>query len=313
MKQSTFVGFIDFAKAFDTVWRDALLLKLSNMGVKGKMLRMIRALYGDTKASVRVNGELTEVFSTLQGVRQGGVLSPTLFLVFINDLIEALRAKQIGVMVPGFEGDNVFSRGPNNLPGLLWADDVVILAETEEQLREAFSVVDDWCLNWGMSVNSKKSNVMLVGPVPSSALISIERIAANKPFTLGGGNVSPTKVYKYLGMQLSYDLSWGGAVAARCAAVRHSIFAQGPILRNNAITVDLRRHFFDSVVTPVALWGCELWAHDEAKCNKVERALGPGLRMLLNMPARTNVTALLWELGTPPLRVKVAARRLRLL
>jgi len=311
-KKSTFVGFIDFAKAFDTVWREALLLKLSNSGVQGRMLRMIRALYRRTEATVRVNGQFTNTFATRLGVRQGGVLSPLLFLVFIDDLVAALRAKGIGVFVPGLQSDDPFSPRPK-LPGLLWADDIVILAESQEALREAFAVVDLWCKQWLMSVNSKKSNVMLVGPHPPSALRALEKMASEKPFTLGGGAVSPTKVYKYLGIQFRYDLSWGDAVVARCAAVRQAIFAQGAILRNVDISCDIRRRYFESVITPVAMWGSELWAHDEQKCKKVEKALGPGLRMVLNVPARANITALQWELGLVPIRVKVALRRLRLL
>jgi hypothetical protein len=100
---------------------------------------------------------------------------------------------------------------------------------------------------------------------------------------------------------------------ARCAAVRQAIFAQGAILRNVDISCDIRRRYFESVITPVAMWGSELWAHDEQKCKKVEKALGPGLRMVLNVPARANITALQWELGLVPIRVKVALRRLRLL
>jgi hypothetical protein len=311
-KKSTFVGFIDFAKAFDTVWRDALFLKLSRSGVQGRMLRMIRALYRRTEATVRVNGQFTNIFETFLGVRQGGVLSPLLFLVYIDDLVAALRAKGIGVFVPGVQGDDPFSPRPK-LPGLLWADDVVILADTQEMLREAFAVVDLWCRQWLMSVNAKKSNVMLVGPHPPSALRALERIAAAEPFTLGGGVVSPTKVYKYLGIQFRYDLSWGDAVDARCTAVRHAIFAQGAILRNLDISCEIRRRFFESVIAPVSLWGSELWAHDERKCKQVEKALGPALRMLLNVPARANRTALQWELGLVPLRVEVALRRLRLL
>ena len=105
-RKATFIGFIDFAKAFDTVWRNGLLFKLHGAGVSGKMLRMIRQLYSKTSASVRVNGQFTDTFPIELGVCQGGA-----------------------------------ARQDPRLCGFLWADDFALLTEKPEELAKAFDLI----------------------------------------------------------------------------------------------------------------------------------------------------------------------------
>lgn len=74
-----------------TVDRSCLWLKLQQLGVKGKMYRALVSLYEDVKCQVRLNGILTEAFDVRRGLKQGCLLSPAAFSVYINDLILALN------------------------------------------------------------------------------------------------------------------------------------------------------------------------------------------------------------------------------
>ena len=82
----TFVAFIDFSKAFDWVDRELLLYKLLRSSVDGPFYFVIKSMYTKTRSTVKVNDDLSNWFETECGVRQGDVLSPTLFNIFINDL-----------------------------------------------------------------------------------------------------------------------------------------------------------------------------------------------------------------------------------
>lgn len=84
--------FLDTSKAFDTVWRPALLVKLIKLGITGKLWSLINQCHQDTVTSIVVNQTRSEWFPTYQGVRQGGVLSTFLYLVYINDHIQALQS-----------------------------------------------------------------------------------------------------------------------------------------------------------------------------------------------------------------------------
>lgn len=308
----SFAGFIDFRKAFDTVWRNGLFFKLSKCGVKGRMLRAIRSLYADTPAAVRVNGNYTRAFPVSLGVRQGGVLSPLLFLVFINDLLKELKDRNLGVVVPRVVRPSPFQKA-ERLSGLLWADDVVLLTETPQQLREAFALLDTWCQRWLMSTNAAKCNVMVFGPRPRQDFRSLHKLVVRRPFTLHGEKVMVTRSYKYLGIILSDDLSWDAAIKARVEIVRKAIFSQSKILNNRDLSPELRFRFFEAVIMSTAMYGSEMWVTDLASCKSLEAALAVGLRYITGAPKRASRVALGFELGYVPVHLRALVRQLRLL
>ena len=78
-------------KAYNTVWRDGLWLKLWDMGVKGKMWRVVKGMYEASKSAVLLDGEKSNMFNIEQGVAQGCSLSLILFSVFINDLLKEVE------------------------------------------------------------------------------------------------------------------------------------------------------------------------------------------------------------------------------
>ena len=88
----TFTAFIDMAKAFDSFDRNLLLYKLLINGVDGKFYRAIKSLYTDTNSQIKINNLLTDNFEVTKGVRQGDTISPTLFNLYTNDLVDELNA-----------------------------------------------------------------------------------------------------------------------------------------------------------------------------------------------------------------------------
>ena len=101
--KATFVCFIDVKKAYDTVFRDGLWKRLLDVGLSGRILRVLLNLYDKAESAVMVNGILSRWFESGVGVRQGCVLSPLLFSIFINPLIEELRATGAGIDFDGGE------------------------------------------------------------------------------------------------------------------------------------------------------------------------------------------------------------------
>ena len=93
--------FIDIAKAYDTVWRPGLWLKLRQSGVDVEILKVIQLMYRTVVRRVLVRGELTDEFEVQAGVPQGAVLSPLLYAKYINGLHGALRALGLGIHIYG--------------------------------------------------------------------------------------------------------------------------------------------------------------------------------------------------------------------
>ena len=78
--------FVDFKKAFDSMHHNKLLQAMQKEGVQGKFFASIKFMYDSLLSCVRANGEYSDFFDCPVGVRQGCVLSPTSFSLFINQL-----------------------------------------------------------------------------------------------------------------------------------------------------------------------------------------------------------------------------------
>ena len=114
------------------------------------MYNIIMVIYVDTKACVSVNGYLTAEFPCEYGVRQGDTLSLILFGLYINDLAEELNKTNKGIKLE----DNL------EINSLLYADDLVIVSESEEDLQSQLNVLLEWCQKWRMRINIDKTKVV---------------------------------------------------------------------------------------------------------------------------------------------------------
>ena len=96
-KQTVVACFIDVRKAYDRVWRDGLWAALWEKGVRGKMWRVLRQYYQNVQSAVKTDGGVTEWFDVDVGVRQGCVISPLLFDVFVDRLAREVKRLGLGV------------------------------------------------------------------------------------------------------------------------------------------------------------------------------------------------------------------------
>ena len=148
-----YVTFIDLRKAFDSVRRDTLLNMLCSAGISNTFINAVKAVYGKVLSCVRVNGEFTDMFDCPQGLRQGCVLSPTLFSIIINEIATSVA--------------NEGKHGIQLLPGLielfilLFADDLALLSCLPHGLQVQLDCVHRLCMELGLKINTEKSKIMV--------------------------------------------------------------------------------------------------------------------------------------------------------
>ena len=116
---------VDLKNAFDSVYRNALWLKLNTLGLNGKLLRIIRAMYNKVKCCVRHCNSYSDFFEIAMGLKPGETLSPILFSLFVEDLELYLQSRP----------DSGLCLNDINIMLLLFADDMVLLGDTQEELQ----------------------------------------------------------------------------------------------------------------------------------------------------------------------------------
>lgn len=183
-KKLVLAAWIDLKKAFDKVWKDGLMGKLRNHRIDGNMYRWVKELLHNRRARVQLDGTKSKKILLLQGVPQGGVLSPTLFLIYINDLVTEL---------------------PHGTKVAMYADDLVIWC-TEEYatvaskiLQRAIDALSSWANKWCISINTDKCSTTLFTLSPKQKANTIN---------INGTPLKEDKQPTYLGVTFDNKLTW---------------------------------------------------------------------------------------------------------
>ena len=182
----TYMAFLDFSKAFDTVWRDGLMYSVWNIGIRGMVWQLIDNLYKNVQAMVKFGNVSTDFFKIDEGVKQGCVLSPVLFCIYIHQFTKLLNDHKLGVNVCNVRVGSLF-----------WADDIVLIADNEHDLQKMLNLAADFANNWKLSFNHTKSNVLIIG----------KRINKDYLWHLGNNCIKEVDTYKYLGVTFNRNLT----------------------------------------------------------------------------------------------------------
>ena len=149
--------FIDNTKGFDCVDHNKLWKILQEMGILGHLTYLLRNLYVGQEAIIRTGHETIDWFQIGKGVRQGCILSPCLFSLYAEHIMQNARLDeaQAGIKIAG-----------RNINNLRYADDTTLMAESEE-LKTFLMKVKEESENVGLKLNIQKTKIMASGPITS--------------------------------------------------------------------------------------------------------------------------------------------------
>ena len=180
------VLFLDLKKAFDTVDHRLLLEKLVSYGVGGIELQWFTSYLENRQQRTLVNNSLSISKTVLCGVPQGSILGPLLFILYINDLPDKIQRCKV----------------------LLYADDTALYfsasspAVLENILNEEISNVSSWFQTNKLTLNTRKTKVMLFG--------SAKRVGTFPPLNIkiDDNQIEQVSLFKYLGVWLDCTLTF---------------------------------------------------------------------------------------------------------
>ena len=151
-KQKLYACFGDFKRAFDSVWHDGLFYRLLDYGIVGNIYKLIKSLYSKSSCAVKLNRSKTDSFSYGRGVRQGCILSPLLFNLFINELPSSIDyAKTDPIPLPN----------NTELNNLSYADDLVLISRSRYGLENCLKTLESFTTKWLIDANIKKTKIIV--------------------------------------------------------------------------------------------------------------------------------------------------------
>lgn len=274
---SIYACFLDLSRAFDLVNYKVLWGKLQNAGVPHSMVELLKFWYGGQTNSVRWGDSQSSEYRLECGVRQGGLTSPDLFNIYVNDLIDELRRTRVGCHIDGVCYNN-----------LSYADDMVLLSPSISALRELLAVCENFALKNGMKYNIAKTEMVIFkyGKGP-------ERVP---PVFLNGESVRVVKQFKYLGhilcesMQDDLDIER----ERRALAIRSNMLARRFAKCSRDVKLVLFRAYCQSFYT------CQLWTKYTRKAYNILRVqYNDALRIITKQPRFCSASAMFADARVP--------------
>ena len=288
---NVYCSFLDASKAFDRLVHSGLFLKLMRRHVPLIFLDLLIYWYSDLQCRVRWGEEYSDWFIVLAGVRQGGVLSPDLYCLYIDDLVTVLSKLNIGCYMK-----NIF------ISSLLYADDMALISPSIKGLQLLLSACEQYCIEWDISLNHKKTKNMAFG----------NNISDLCHLVLDGKHVDWVQSWKYLGVTLNSHWRFDCDVDERIQSFYKCLNAILRIEGRSGELVMLR--LLESHCLPILTYAIEvIHVDDEDKRRKLRVAYNAIFRKIFEYRRSDSVRELQMFLERPTWEDLISKRKAKFL
>ncbi|KAI5735070.1 hypothetical protein M8J77_013749 [Diaphorina citri] len=237
--EDIFMTFIDYEKAFDNVNHVKLVSILRSISIPQADIRLIEQLYWGQRGKVRTSAGLSEEFTIVKGVRQGCIISPILFNIYVEQIIkESITEEPYGILIN--------NRIVNNLR---YADDLVLLSSNLDGLKELLKKLSNASTKYNMKINVKKSKFMKVSKQGRRRLANIN---------VNGQIFEEVPTYKYLGSEITNDSRCDTEIKKRIALAKNAFWKHKEIMRRN-ISKRTKLRLLKTYVFSILTYGSEAW------------------------------------------------------
>ena len=292
----TFLCFVDFRRAFDSVNHVLLFHKISDQfGIVGKMYFSLLSLYKNPITRVILTSpdstHKTDYFSCPQGVKQGDILSPTLFSMFVQDLTTELEESGLGVTltIPST------SQSPGSTPDitvnhLIYADDLVCISPNEIQLQSLLDIVKSWCCKFRIEANLLKTEILHVRKA--------QKPRSKVKFMLGAKVINYCQQYKYLGVNIDQFLNFENMSNSLQAPSNRALSAiMCKMIKNKGFPHDIYEMLYNACVTSIKDYAHEVIGfHEYSGSTSLHNR---ALRLYLGVGNSANLCGIRSELAWP--------------
>ncbi len=266
----SYVAFVDLKKAYDSVPRKLLFKVLRAEGIPEVMVRILESLYSRTTGRVRVKGMLGTEFDLRTGVRQGCVISPLLFNIYLNHILKRAERelKEKGLQFAFHFGRKLGPSGNHSeetlsLWGTLYADDIALLAASKEELQEMLTKIDTEFTRYGMTISAEKTKVMKCGA--NDELVDAMNIK------IGDQKLEEVQSFKYVGGIITADGEMKEEIDQRMKAASMAFGGlRSQLFNDKKMAKGVKIRVYESLILAILLYGSETWNVRTTEAKKLE-------------------------------------------
>uniref|UniRef100_A0A2S2Q7E7 Putative RNA-directed DNA polymerase n=1 Tax=Sipha flava TaxID=143950 RepID=A0A2S2Q7E7_9HEMI len=250
--------FLDVSQAFDRVWHDGLLYKLKSF-LPHPLFLLIKSYLTDRHFQVHYRSAYSEITKINAGVPQGGILSPTLFNIYVAD-----QPTTPQTMVADYADDKV----------ILSISENPVAASSNLQLH--LCLMSNWYDKWRIKINQNKSShttfTLKKGICPTVTLNNIP--------------IPTSDTIKYLGLNLDKRLTWKNHIRTKRLTLNARMRILNPLIsRNNKTSLKVKLLIYKTLLKPIWTYGIQLWGSaKKSNTNKIQVFQNLALRRLSNAP-----------------------------
>ena len=266
-KKEIRVVFLDIRKAFDKVWHNGILHKLSLCGIRGNLLKWFKSYLTNRMQRVTLRGQYSSWGKIGAGVPQGSVLGPLLFILYINDITSVVRHSNIR----------------------LFADDTCLFIEVDDRVETVSKLegdllnIEQWADKWLVSFAPEKTK---------SLTVSNKRDSNQNPVIHFKNHIiEEVQSHTYLGLLFTSKLSWNMHINNVEQKARKRLNMLTPLkykLDRKSIEI-----MFQSFVASSMYYGIEIWGGSfDSHLLKLEQVIVDGMRLVTGATARSNIALL---------------------
>jgi hypothetical protein len=273
-------------------------------GIQGKMFRVLAQMTDSPRTMVLHNGCMSQTYQPEMGWEQGDTLATTMFLIYVDAILKDVWQRCQGVPIPT-SSQSLFDK----LVALMYADDLVGVADTAEQLQTLADTLREALTRWRMkaSVNAtdgSKTAVMIVRPRRNH---NAAQTQAHPLFTWGNITIPLVGSYKYLGVWMHETGKWDDHLSKRFDSANRAMRALYHTITAPKLPWTLRRMALNSLVMPVATYGAEIWFKSTQElCNKLDKWHMNQVTSAFHCPPNASRVCLQRELGLVPLHLTIS-------
>lgn len=271
--KTTYLAFVDMEKAFDRIPRVKIWESLRKKNVDEKLIGAVKSLYKETKNCVISNNRKSDIFTTKNGVRQGGGLSPLLFITYMDEITREARTKTKSMHIGHLHLE------PVEITECAFADDIALIARTEKDLQDNLTNWNETLLEHGMKMNKNKTKVMVISRDKRELHIQLEGVA-----------IEQVTAFQYLGVTFEETGKQHTEINNRIEKANKVYYAMSKgFINKKEIRKQTKMKVFRAIYRPILTYGCESWVLTQPDRNRIQASEMKYLRRVKGITRRDRI------------------------